>query len=149
MRATSKGIATNGAVPFALSDSAPVAVRYFINAKDPGIYWVRYFIEIGNGIASPEEIELTESAIPLAYYKPLPDNKLEDLNPAQQNQKRLESIQRELKWLEDGSMVHVPEDELQDQDEYIAMLRKEQKRIVDDQQKAPSQTTPAIIPNPK
>ena len=149
VRATSKGIATNGTVPFAISDSTPVAVRYFVNAKDPGIYWVKCFIEVGNGIASPKEIELTENAIPLAYYTPPPQVKSDTIDFAAFNLKRFESIERELKWLTDGAMVHVPENEFDDRDEQISMLQNERKRIMDDRQKAQIQTTPAAVPNPK
>jgi hypothetical protein len=65
-------IALNGrrdtSFPLHIEDFTPAKLRYYISARDPGIYWVKCIVVVSDGVGPPKSVELTDKAIPLAFF---------------------------------------------------------------------------------
>lgn len=48
-------------------------LRYFVGAMQPGIYYVRLYVDVQNEVGASQPIQLTRQPIPLAFYVPDPD----------------------------------------------------------------------------
>jgi hypothetical protein len=55
-------------LPVRVTDSAPFQLAYCINARDPGIYWIRCIAWVSYGISPAKRIQLTPEPIPLGFY---------------------------------------------------------------------------------
>lgn len=55
-------------LPLQVTDTAPFTLNYWINARDPGIYWVKFVVWVSNGVSPAKRVELTPVPIVLAYY---------------------------------------------------------------------------------
>ena len=95
----------NGFLPFYVDDDNPFAVRLFINARDPGIYWVECNMEVGDGISTPKEFSLFDDPIPIAFFgvPPAPI-----ANTQFTAETKLAEIEQEIEWLKSGEYVMVP-----------------------------------------
>lgn len=55
-------------LPYVFSDDAPRAIRFCIDAEEPGIYWISCSLLVSNGLGCMSTIRLTETAVPIAFY---------------------------------------------------------------------------------
>jgi hypothetical protein len=54
--------------PILIEDFAPVNLQYYVNASEPGIYWVKCVAVFSDGIGPKKRVVLTDDSIPLAFF---------------------------------------------------------------------------------
>jgi hypothetical protein len=54
-------------LPYQIDDISPTAIRFFLSAKDPGVYWVEPVIIVSAGVGKRKELVFTKKPIPVAF----------------------------------------------------------------------------------
>lgn len=136
----SKGKESVGNSHFILSDDVPLTLRYFVNAEDPGIYWVKCSVLVSNGIGNPKEVVLNYEPYPLAFIDYDSNSPIPPHPPTIDEQ--LISVNNNISMYSNKNMAHIPEMTEEARGVMLHILEQQKKQL---ELKAGDQSAPVGI----